>query len=74
MSNYGWREHFVTNENNLKVINPEFGPIRAYLGALGMPGLTAYAGLLEVGKLQDGEKCFGSASCRCCWICSMSNS
>ena len=45
---------FVTNENNLKV-KSEFGPIQVYLGALGMPGLTAYAGLLEAGKLQDGE-------------------
>ena len=62
MSNYGWREYFVTNENNLKVINPEFGPIQAYLGALGMPGLTAYAGLLEVGKLQDGENVLVSAA------------
>ena len=37
----------LTNEKNLKVINPEYGPIQAYLGALGMPGLTAYAGLLR---------------------------
>ncbi len=62
MSNYGWREYFVTNEKNLKVINPEYGPIQAYLGALGMPGLTAYAGLLEVGKLNDGENVLVSAA------------
>ena len=62
MSNFGWREYFVSNEKNLKLINPQFGPIQAYLGALGMPGLTAYAGLLEVGRLNDGENVLVSAA------------
>ena len=62
MSNFGWREYFVSDDNSLNVINPEFGPLQAYLGTLGMPGLTAYAGLLEVGKLKDGENVLVSAA------------
>ena len=62
MSNFGWREYFVSDVNNLNVITPEFGPLQAYLGTLGMPGLTAYAGLLEVGKLKDGENVLVSAA------------
>ena len=37
-------------------------PASAYLGVLGMPGMTAYAGLLEVGALADGETVFVSGA------------
>ena len=62
ISNYGWREYFICNEKQLNSVNPDYGPIQAYLGALGMPGLTAYAGLLEVGKLKEGENVLVSAA------------
>ena len=62
ISNYGWREYFTCSEKQLNSVNPDYGPIQAYLGALGMPGLTAYAGLLEVGKLQEGENVLVSAA------------
>src|SRR5207302_1664343 len=35
--------------------DPSFAPLETYLGTLGMTGLTAYFGLLDVGKLQAGE-------------------
>ena len=59
----GWREWFVTDGGELQKIEtvPGIG-IQAYLGALGMPGLTAYAGLLKVGELKDGERVFVSAA------------
>ena len=62
ISNFGWREYFVSNDSQLNIVNPDYGPIQAYLGTLGMPGLTAYAGLLEVGKLQEGENVLVSAA------------
>lgn len=62
ISNFGWREYFISNDSQLDIVNPDYGPIQAYLGALGMPGLTAYAGLLEVGKLQEGENVLVSAA------------
>ncbi len=36
-------------------IDPKFAPLTTYLGTLGMPGMTAYFGLLDVGALKDGE-------------------
>ena len=37
-------------------------PIQAYLGALGMPGLTAYVGLKRIGELKDDDRVFVSAA------------
>jgi len=63
VSNFsGWREWFATGGGELQKIDPAMAPIQAFLGALGMPGLTAYAGLLKVGELKDGERVFVSAA------------
>ncbi len=63
VSNFsGWREWFVSTGAEFQKIDPALAPIQAYLGALGMPGLTAYAGLLKVGELKDGERVFVSAA------------
>ena len=58
----GWREWFLTGGVELQKIDPSLAPVQAYLGAFGMPGLTAYAGLLRVGQLKDGERVFVSAA------------
>jgi NADPH-dependent curcumin reductase CurA len=58
----GWREYFVSTGAGLVKINPGPTPIQAYLGTLGMPGLTAYCGLLEIGKPAEGETVFVSAA------------
>ena len=58
----GWQEWFVTSGGELQKIDPRMAPIQAFLGALGMPGLTAYAGLLKVGELKEGERVFVSAA------------
>src|ERR1041384_7152251 len=44
-SNYGWREHFVAKATHLHPVSRELQPLSVYLGALGMPGMTAWAGL-----------------------------
>ncbi|MBI3677898.1 MAG: NADP-dependent oxidoreductase [Proteobacteria bacterium] len=63
VSNFaGWREWFVSDGAGLQKIDPTLAPVQAYLGALGMPGLTAYAGLLKVGELKEGERVFVSAA------------
>jgi NADPH-dependent curcumin reductase CurA len=61
-SNYGWREAFVANGNVLNPLGQLAAPPSAYLGVLGMPGMTAYVGLLEVGQLKDGETVFVSGA------------
>ena len=59
----GWREWFTTGGGELTKIDAVPGiPIQAYLGAFGMPGLTAYGGLLRTGALKDGERVFVSAA------------
>lgn len=55
LSMQGWREGFLSDGRGLDRIDPALAPPRAFLGVLGMPGLTAYAGLLDVGKLGEGE-------------------
>jgi NADPH-dependent curcumin reductase len=39
----------------VQVVNPELAPLPAYLGTLGMPGMTAYFGLLDVGAAKSGD-------------------
>jgi NADPH-dependent curcumin reductase CurA len=58
----GWREWVVADGATMIKLDPTIGPIQAYLGALGMPGLTAYVGLLKIGELKDGERVFVSAA------------
>jgi NADPH-dependent curcumin reductase CurA len=63
VSNFaGWREWFVSSGGDLIKIDPDLAPIQAYLGTFGMPGLTAYAGLLKVAELKEGERVFVSAA------------
>ncbi|MBU8908015.1 NADP-dependent oxidoreductase [Desertibacillus haloalkaliphilus] len=51
----GWQQFSVAHENELRKLSPELAPVTTALGILGMPGLTAYFGLLEIGKPQEGE-------------------
>ena len=59
---FGWREYFISDGTGLMKIDPSLAPAQAYLGTVGMPGLTAYYGLLEVGKPKEGETVFVSAA------------
>ena len=61
-SNFGWREYFTSKAKYLKRVNPDIGPLQAYLGTLGMPGMTAYVGLLRIGELREGDKVLISAA------------
>jgi len=59
----GWREAFVAPASALQKIEPREGvEPQAHLGVLGMPGLTAWAGLFDVGGLKEGETVFVSAA------------
>jgi NADPH-dependent curcumin reductase CurA len=58
----GWREHFISDGSGLTKIDPNVAPVQAYLGTLGMPGFTAYVGLLDIGKPKEGETVFVSAA------------
>jgi NADPH-dependent curcumin reductase CurA len=53
--NLGWQDYSIADEKEVRKINPEIAPVSTALGVLGMPGLTAYFGLLDIGKPRQGE-------------------
>lgn len=50
-----WQSHSVSNGEGIMKLNPKLAPISTAVGVLGMPGLTAYYGLLEIGQPKEGE-------------------
>lgn len=58
----GWREHAVVSGATVKIVDPALAPESAFLGALGMTGLTAYAGLMYAAKFTDGDIVFVSGA------------
>jgi NADPH-dependent curcumin reductase CurA len=59
----GWREHAVGPGKRFRKFTPEEGvPLSAYLGVLGMPGMTAYVGLLDIAQLKEGDVVFVSGA------------
>ncbi|GAB7033728.1 NADP-dependent oxidoreductase [Streptomyces sp. NPDC021749] len=58
----GWREYAVVDAKRTAKVDPSLAPLTAYLGVLGMPGLTAYAGLLKVASFKEGDAVFVSGA------------
>ncbi|MFI5939378.1 NADP-dependent oxidoreductase [Streptomyces uncialis] len=58
----GWREYAVFDASHAVKVDPGLAPLSTYLGVLGMTGLTAYAGLLRVAALQEGDTVFVSGA------------
>jgi NADPH-dependent curcumin reductase CurA len=59
----GWREYAVADAARVRKVDPHATKnISAYLGVLGMTGLTAYVGLLDIAAMQPGETVFISGA------------
>ncbi len=58
----GWREVGVAAGNRLRKLDESLAPPSTALGALGMPGLTAWYGLGEVGRVREGETIYVSGA------------
>lgn len=58
----GWREYADVPAQHATKVDPELAPLSAYLGVLGMTGLTAYAGLFEVASFKEGDAVFVSGA------------
>ncbi|MGH8869187.1 MAG: NADP-dependent oxidoreductase [Actinomycetes bacterium] len=59
----GWREYAVADASAVRPVDPAAAPtLSAYLGVLGMPGLTAYAGVTEVARMVEGDTVFVSGA------------
>jgi len=62
LSNFGWREAFCAPAERMQPLGELASSPSAYLGIMGMPGMTAYTGLLAAASLQDGETVFVSGA------------
>ena len=51
----GVQQYVATDGEGFHKVDPRLAPLPTYLGALGMPGMTAYFGILEVGKIKEGD-------------------
>jgi NADPH-dependent curcumin reductase CurA len=60
-SSFGWREYFIASSKELHPVSREIQPLSVYLGALGMTGMTAWAGLHLV-EVRAGETIFISGA------------
>ena len=58
----GWRTHAVVPARQAEVVDAAAAPLPAYLGVLGMPGLTAWVGLHDIGQVRPGETVWVSAA------------
>ncbi|MDR3511072.1 MAG: NADP-dependent oxidoreductase [Caulobacteraceae bacterium] len=59
---FGWREGFNAPAGAVQKLEPHGLPPQAFLGAAGMPGLTAYVGLIKVAALKEGDVVFVSGA------------
>ncbi len=54
----GWggvQQYIVTNGHNYYKVDDTLAPMPMYIGTLGMPGMTAYFGIIQVGKIKEGD-------------------
>ncbi|MFH8485903.1 NADP-dependent oxidoreductase [Streptomyces longisporoflavus] len=58
----GWREYATVPAKHATKVDAQVAPLSAYLGVLGMTGLTAYAGLFEVASFKEGDAVFVSGA------------
>jgi hypothetical protein len=62
VGSFGWQTHAVSNGAGVMKVDPKRVPLSAYLGVVGMPGVTAYVGLLDIGAPKEGETVVVSAA------------
>jgi NADPH-dependent curcumin reductase CurA len=55
LSRAGWQTHALSGGKDLRKVDPSLAPVSTAVGVLGMPGMTAYTGLLDIGQPQSGE-------------------
>jgi NADPH-dependent curcumin reductase len=59
---YGWQSHCLSKAMRLTKLTGALAPLPAYLGVLGMPGVTAYTGMKDIGEPKAGETVLISAA------------
>ncbi|MEO1252104.1 MAG: NADP-dependent oxidoreductase [Pseudomonadota bacterium] len=58
----GWKEHYLSDGDRTQKVMPDLAPLSAFLGVLGMPGMTAWAGVSKILEPKEGETMFVSGA------------
>ncbi|SVC85931.1 uncharacterized protein METZ01_LOCUS338785, partial [marine metagenome] len=58
----GWQKYSVSDGTQTFTVDPEQAPLSTYVGVLGMPGLTAYASMIELAEVEAGQTVLVSAA------------
>jgi len=58
----GWREAAILDGRGMRRVDPSAAPVSTALGVLGMPGITAYVGIVDIGAVEEGETVFVSGA------------
>ena len=62
LSGLGWREGGIAEAKHLRRLDPGLAPPSTALGVLGMPGLTAWVGLVDIGAVKEGDVLYVSGA------------
>jgi NADPH-dependent curcumin reductase CurA len=58
----GWREAALLEGRGIRAVDPAVAPVSTALGVLGMPGITAYVGVVDIGDVREGDTVFVSGA------------
>jgi NADPH-dependent curcumin reductase CurA len=58
----GWQEYAIADGRGMRKVDPAMAPISTAVGVLGMPGMTAYTGLMNIGQPKEGETLVAAAA------------
>jgi NADPH-dependent curcumin reductase CurA len=58
----GWREAALTDGRGMRAVDPSRAPVSTALGVLGMPGITAFVGIVDIGDVREGDTVFVSGA------------
>ena len=59
---HGWREAAMLDGRGMRAVDPSAAPVSTALGVLGMPGLTAFVGIVDIAGVTEGETVFVSGA------------
>jgi len=62
LAHFGWQSHGLSDGAGMRLLDPAAAPLSAWLGVLGMPGVTAHYGLMQIGRPKEGETVVVSAA------------
>jgi len=62
LSRLGWCDGGIAGANHLRKLDPDLAPPSTALGVLGMPGLTAWVGLVDIGAVKEGDVMYVSGA------------